>query len=75
MLSPRSQPKTNVKGMPETTITTKGVERLLKGLNTNKASGPDNISPRFLKELHHEIGPTLIKIYKIFLSTGIVPND
>ena len=51
----------NVKGMPEITITSKGVEGLLKGLNPNKASGPDEISPRLLKELHHEIAPILPK--------------
>ena len=61
--------------MPEITITSKGVEGLLKGLNPNKASGPDEISPRLLKELHHEIAPILTKIYRSSLSTGIVPND
>ena len=65
----------NVKGMPQITITSKGVEGLLKGLNSNKASGPDEISPRLLKELHHEIAPILTKIYRSSLSTGIVPND
>ena len=43
--------------MPEITITTKGVEGLLKGLNPNKASSPDEIFPRLLKERHHEIAP------------------
>ena len=52
----------NVNGMPEITITNKGVEGLLKDLNPNKASGPDEISPRLLKELHHEIAPILTKI-------------
>ena len=65
----------NVKGMPEITVTPKGVEGLLKVLNPNKASGQDEISPRLLKELHHEIAPILTKIYKSSLSTGIVPND
>ena len=61
--------------MPEITITLKGVEGLLKGLNPNKASGQVEISPRLLKELHHEIAPILTKIYRSSLSTGIVPND
>ena len=38
-------------------MTNKGVEGLLKGLNPNKAFGPDKIPPRLLKELHHEIAP------------------
>ena len=37
--------------MPEISITVKGTENLLKSLNTNKASGPDEISPKLLKEL------------------------
>ena len=65
----------DVKGKPEITITSKGVEGLLKGLNPNKASGPDEISPRLLKKLHHEIAPILTKIYRSSLSTGIVPDD
>ena len=65
----------NVIGMPEITITVNGVEGLLKGLNPNKASGPDEISPRLLKELHVEVAPILTKIYRSSLSTGIVPED
>ena len=65
----------NVNGMPEITSTNKGIEGLLKDLNPNKASGPDEITPRFLKELHHKIAPSLTKIYRSSLSTGIVPDD
>ena len=61
--------------MPEITITDKGVECLFKGLNPNKASGPDGISPRLLKELHVGIAPILNKIYISSLSTGILPDD
>lgn len=61
--------------MPEISITLNGVEKLLKGLNPNKASGPDQISPRLLKELHHEIAPFLLKIFQSSLKTGIVPED
>ena len=65
----------NVIGMPEITITVNGVEGLRKGLNPNKASGPDEISPRLLKELHVELAPILTKIYRSSLSTCIVPED
>ena len=64
----------NVNGMPEITITNKGVEGLLKDLNPNKASGPDERPPRLLKELYHEIAPSLTKMYISSLSTGIVPD-
>ena len=61
--------------MPAINITTEGVDKLLCGLSSNKASSPDQISPRVLKELHHEISPILCKIFKFSLSTGIVPHD
>ena len=65
----------NIPKMPEITITQDGVEKLLKGLNPNKASGPDEISPKLLKELHHEIAPMLTCIFKSSICSGIVPED
>ena len=69
-----SNPK-NIEQMPEISITVKGTENLLKSLNPNKASGPDEISPKLLKELYHEIAPILTKIFRSSLHTGIVPDD
>ena len=51
------------------------VETLLKNLNPNKASGPDEQSPKLLKELHKEIAPILTLIYKSSIETGTVPQD
>ena len=39
------------------------------------ASGPDEISPKILKELHHEIAPILTLIFNLSLETGVVPID
>ena len=61
--------------MPPITITVQGVGKLLTGLNPNKAQGPDEISPRLLKELHTEVAPILTTIFQRSLDTGIVPND
>ena len=61
--------------MPTIDITVEGVDKLLRGLCPSKASGPDQISPRVLKELHHEVAPILCKIFKSSLETGIVPLD
>ena len=55
-------------------ITVDGVDKLLSGQNPNKAQGPDQISPRVLKELHSEIAPILIYIFRLPLETGIVPD-
>jgi hypothetical protein len=67
---PKSTPE-----MPEISISVEGVDKLLLGLSPNKACGPDEISPRILKELHHEISPILTKIFKLSFETGIVPPD
>ena len=69
-LIPTSRPS-----MPEINITEDGVNKLLRGLNPNKASGPDQISPRLLMELHTEVTPILTNIFQLSITTGIVPND
>ena len=61
--------------MPNVTIKEDGVMNLLKGLNPSKASGPDQLPPRLLKELHDVIAPVLTHIFQISLTSGIVPND
>ena len=63
----------NIKQTPDILITVTGKEKLLN-LNPNKASGPDKISPRLLKE-HHKIAPILTKVFRRFLKFGIVPED
>ena len=61
--------------MPEITVTSEGIVKLLKNLKTNKASGPDNLAPTLLKELSTEIAPILQKIFAKSLHSHIVPND
>ena len=61
--------------MPEINITIQGVEKLLSGLDPNKATGPDGISPRILKELSHEIAPSLAIIFNKSLDSGTVPTE
>ena len=57
-------------------ISIEGVDKLLQGLSPNKASGPDDISPKLpTKELHHEIAPILTLIFNLSLETGVVPLD
>lgn len=38
--------------------------KLLKDLNPNKASGPDELTPRILKELHEEIAPAVTFLFQ-----------
>ncbi|KAL8621470.1 hypothetical protein ACOMHN_058232 [Nucella lapillus] len=56
-------------------ITVEGVNQLLMKLDPAKASGPDNISARLLKELSSEIAPILTTIYRPSLNSGCVPTD
>ena len=49
--------------IPDLTITNNGICKLLKNLNPHKAAGPDNITPRILKELSTEISPILTIIF------------
>ena len=44
-------------------------------LNPTKATGPDNIKPRVLKEVASEIAPSLTLIYRASMKSGIVPKD
>ena len=56
-------------------ITSPGVLKLLQGLNPTKASGPDNLSPRVLKELSLQIAEPLTILFQKSLSDGVVPSD
>jgi hypothetical protein len=40
--------------IPPLTITTTGIRKLLDNVNPHKASGPDNISGRILKDLQND---------------------
>jgi len=56
-------------------ISEEGVRKLLLNLNPFKASGPDGISARVLKELADEVAPLLTIIFNSSLNTGEVPSD
>ena len=43
--------------MEHIVVSKEGVTKLLKDLNTSKASGPDELHPRVLEELGSELGP------------------
>ena len=52
-----------------------GVLQLLKKLKPNKASGPDNISPRVLKELAEQLSKPLSELFQHSITTGDVPHQ
>jgi exonuclease III len=61
--------------MDDITTSAPGVEKLLKGLNSTKACGPDELHPRVLKELAIEISEILSHLFQQSLNTGILPAD
>ena len=61
--------------MEDITITTPGILTLLQNLNIHKASGPDTISTRLLKETAEVTAPILKLIFEKSLATGGVPYD
>ena len=61
--------------IPPTNITTEGVLQLLQELDLHKASGPDGIPSKFLKETSVSIAPSLTLIYQASLHQGELPSD
>ena len=53
--------------MGDITVDPKGVTKLLDGLNVHKASGPDGLNARVLKQCSNEISPILALIYTMSL--------
>ena len=61
--------------MEDIDVTSEGVKKLLLDLKVHKASGPDRIPNRVLKELATEITPVLTTLFNQSLSTGTIPHD
>ncbi|CAM4702633.1 unnamed protein product [Caretta caretta] len=59
----------------EVDITISEVEAKLKQFNGTKSGGPDNLHPRILKELAHEIASPLARIFNESVNSGVVPYD
>ena len=56
-------------------IHTDGVLHLLLNLKVSKATGPDKIPCRLLKELAYQIPPALTLLYRASIIQGAVPSD
>ena len=61
--------------MPDITVDTRGVLKLLKNIKPNKASGPDMIAARLLRELAEEIAPLLTAIFQKSIRENRVPDE
>ena len=56
-------------------ISPEGVRKLLNGLQIHKATGPDEISTRLLKELADELTPVYTLLFQASVNQGIIPSD
>jgi hypothetical protein len=61
--------------MPTITIGEGGVLKLLQNLNPHKASGPDSIPTKVLRECATEVTPLLTTIMQRSLMAGHIPSD
>ena len=55
-------------------VNVKGIEKLLQEINPSKASGPDQVPCRILRELSVELAPVLTAIFTQSLETGMLPS-
>ena len=61
--------------VPPIKVNRKGVQKLLKDIKPHKATGPDNIPGRLLKEAAEELAPGLAHIFQISIDNGKIPLD
>ncbi|MCG8033368.1 MAG: reverse transcriptase family protein, partial [Candidatus Thiodiazotropha taylori] len=61
--------------VPPIKVNIKGVLKLLKDIKPHKASGPDNIPARLLKEAAEELAPGLTHLFQISIDSGKIPHD
>ncbi|CAC5426688.1 unnamed protein product [Mytilus coruscus] len=68
-------PDTRTEGLGDMIISENEVVDILKILDVSKASGPDRISPRLLKEAYGILKYPLCRLFNLSLSVGKFPSD
>ena len=61
--------------LPNVEIIEKDVSDITKTLDTNKATGPDKISQKMLKEAGDSIAPSLTKLFNLSLNQAKYPSQ
>lgn len=72
--SPPSSPSSDL-GQSDIHLTTEEVSRTLLELDSSKATGPDGIPSRLLKETAWQIAPSLTLLFNRSLSCGEIPDE
>ena len=57
------------------TVQQNGVLKLLQHLNPHKATGPDEVSARLLKETTQQVAPALTLLFQASLDQGTIPEE
>jgi len=76
-----SPPPTDLSGpstypdMPSISVHASGVLKLLNGLNPHKATGPDHVPARILKETANEVARIMTMLFQASLIQGQIPSD
>ena len=70
---PPTQPLSNP--IPSIIISARKVRWVLRSLKTDKASGPDGIPPRFLKEFADELAPVFCRLFRLILISCTYPSS
>ena len=70
--TPRGDP---LPPMPNITISENGVLKLLKNIKPNKATGPDELPARVLRDCAHKLAPAIASFFQQSLDEGRVPDD
>ena len=61
--------------MPKPIISSRRVHRVLSKLDVSKASGPDGIPARVLRECASELAPVLARLFRLCLKTQSFPSS
>jgi hypothetical protein len=61
--------------MTDLTLTVEEVQAVLENLDSTKATGPDNIPARLLKETAPIISPSLCMLFNKSLDEGVLPEE
>ena len=65
----------NTPGMTPIKVDSAGVLKILKNIDVHKASGPDEIPPRLLKDHANLLAPVLTRLFQYSLDQGVIPLD
>ena len=61
--------------IPPIKVNIEGVPKLLKDIKPHKATGPNNISGRLLKEAAEQLAPGLSHLFQISIDSGRIPQE